>query len=162
MRRALLSLMALAALAAPALAQQQPAGHVTNWPTSCQSVSRQHPLVCVTSTVAYLRDSGQKMAEIRIVTTPGRADTIEIIGPFGVSFDSPFRLKADNAEIASGNIRTCEQDGCHVFIEVTEAMRDALMAAQALTVIFSTPEQSAVEIPLPAAGLADAYKAIGR
>ncbi len=158
MRRLSLCLVALAALLSPAAAQQ--AAQSTNWPTTCQALNRQQPLTCVASTVAYLRGGGQRMAELRIVTAPGKPDRLEIIGPFGTSADRPFVVKADGAEMASGSIRTCEQDGCHVIIEITDAMRTALLGATSLAVVFTTPEQPAVEVPLPTLGLADAYKLI--
>lgn len=155
------SVLALFALVAssPALAQEA-APPTTNWPTSCQSVSRQVEATCLTSTVAFRRDSGQKMVEVRIVTTPGQPDTVEAIGPFGTSVDAPFRLRAGNDEILSLAIRTCEQDGCHAFAELDADARAALTAAESLSIIFTTPGQGDIVVPLPTAGLASAMEAI--
>ena len=158
MRSIMLAGAALVALLSPAAAQQ--AGETTNWPTTCQALNREQPLTCVASTIAYLRETGQKMAEVRITTTPSATSRLEIIGPFGTSTDKPFRLKADGSEIATGMIRTCEQDGCHVFIDITEAMSTALLEAKAMSVVFSTPERGEVEVPLPISGLAQAYRSI--
>jgi invasion protein IalB len=141
-------------------AQAQQAGESTNWPTSCQSLNRQQPLTCVASTVAFLRETGQKMAEMRVITTAGGSDRLQVIGPFGVLTDRPFVVKANGEAVESLAVRTCEQDGCHALADISPALRDALIGAETLSVTFSRPDQPDVEIPLPVTGLAAAYRSI--
>lgn len=159
MKSAAIALLLGVSVTLPAFAQES-APPTTNWPTTCQSPSRQVDATCIASTVAFRRDSGQKMVEMRIITQPQQADMVEVIGPFGTSVDAPFRLRAGTSEFLSLAIATCEQDGCHAFAELTAEARSLLTTAESLAVIFSTPGQGDVVVPLPTSGLPEALAAI--
>jgi Invasion protein B, involved in pathogenesis len=156
-----MALAALAAIAGPAWAQATPApSGVTNWPTSCGSATRSAPVICTATAAAFIRETGQKMLEARLRTSPGQPARLFVVGPFGIAVRQPFILSLDGTELARAQVYTCEQDGCYADVEMTEDLVGQLSAATTLTVTFTRLNGEQVAVPLPLDGFAQAYAAI--
>ena len=155
--------LAIAALVAPAGAQQQQPGTIRSnhgaWSVICDTPAGASAEQCALMQNVIAEDRPEVGLSVVVLKTADRkAKILRILAPLGVLLKDGMELYVDGNNNGRANFTRCFSEGCYVEVEIDEELMKILRAGKnAVFALRESADQDRVGIPIELAGFAEGY-----
>lgn len=133
-----------------------------DWVTRCESVKRGEGMVKTCEIVqSFAAGNGQGNVAQVVIGRPQdeKVDRLVVELPAGVWLPDGVSLKIGDKDFATLTFKRCVQS-CFASASLTDAQRETLFSAPAVTFVFKDATQKSVALSLSMKGIREAYKAM--
>ena len=132
------------------------------WTLRCEETAPEEPRQCIILQNLVLVGGGEPVLQFSIGLAPsGRTPTALISLPLGISLPPGVSVRIDAGKSATFPVERCEPDGCQAGMHLRAATVEQLKNGTELEITFYDGERQPIVAPLPLAGFAAAYAALG-
>lgn len=153
--------LAVAALAAPALAQSEVRGSHGEWQIRCDTPpGAQNEQCALMQSVTAEDRQNVGLTVIVLKTADGQDHILRVLAPLGVLLPSGLGLRIDDEDVGRAAFIRCLPNGCVAEVIIDDTLVSKLREGEAATfIIFQTPEEG-IGIPLSLEGFTEGYAAL--
>ena len=155
----------IAALAAPAHAQQGPKGTVKSthgsWSVVCDTPPGATSEQCAMMQNVVAEDRPEVgLSVIVLRTADNKAEILRVLAPLGVLLPNRLGLNVDGKDIGRAEFIRCFADGCYAEVVLEdELLKTFRSGATATFIVFQSPEEG-IGIPVDLKGFGEGYDAL--
>jgi invasion protein IalB len=155
---AIVAVSAVAALAAPAVAQSAVKSKHGDWETRCETPpGASHEQCALIQSVAAEDKPNVNLVVIVLKTADGKSRLLRVIAPLGILLPAGLGLKVDQVDVGRAGFVRCLPTGCIAEVVLEDKLIDQLSNGKTATfIIFNTPEEG-IGIPLALAGFKEGF-----
>jgi invasion protein IalB len=127
------------------------------WLMRCDNAGKEFE--CSLSQTIVMQKTGQRLLSVVVRKPPkGEGTALMLHLPYGLHFPSGVTVQVDAGKVETLQVQTCDEKGCYAGAPIAAERLSAMQSGEKLVVGFKDLKQQAVNVPVPLAGFAEAYK----
>lgn len=131
------------------------------WQPRCVSEGRTAPAQCSLSYGVFMRETQRLLFGLSFsVGSEGGPVSFNVTGPLGFNLPDGIIVALDDSPVLTLQVQSCDTQGCHATSELSGDTLDLLLAASAMTLLYTPEIGQQRSVPVPLTGLSDGMSAI--
>ena len=127
------------------------------WLMRCDNAGKEFE--CSLSQTILLQKTGQRLLSVVVRKPPkGEGTALMLHLPYGLHFPSGITVRVDAGKVETLQVQTCDEKGCYAGAPIAADRLSAMQSGEKLVVGFKDLKQQSINVPVPLAGFAEAYK----